>query len=180
MSVATPYATALYAAADEAGCLDAVDGGLAAVAGAVRDTPALARTLANPAVPREAKGRLIGELCAGADAMVARFLGVLLDHRRLDALSEIQGVFAERVRLAKGELAVELTTAVPIDDATAKTVESQLREATGLDVTMDRTVDPEILGGVVLRVRDRLVDASLRRRLDLLGRDLRSARIPTA
>ncbi|MFM7246700.1 MAG: ATP synthase F1 subunit delta [Actinomycetota bacterium] len=180
MSVATPYATALYAAADEAGSLDAVDGGLAAVVDAVRDNPALARALANPAVPREAKGRLIGELCAGADAMVARFLGVLLDHRRLDALSEIQGVFAERVRLARGELAVELTTAVPIDDATAKTVETQLREATGLDVTMDRTVDPEILGGVVLRVRDRLVDASLRRRLDLLGRDLRSARIPTA
>jgi F0F1-type ATP synthase delta subunit len=45
---------------------------------------------------------------------------------------------------------------------------------------MDRTVDPTILGGVVLRVRDRLVDASLRRRLDLLGRDLRAARIPTA
>jgi F-type H+-transporting ATPase subunit delta len=131
-------------------------------------------------VPREAKSRLIAELCTGADPMVARFLDVLLEHRRLGALSEIQGDFAERVRIAKGELAVELTTAVPIDDATAKTVESQLREATGLDVTMDRTVDPAILGGVVLRVRDRLVDASLRRRLDLLGRDLRSARIPTA
>lgn len=180
MSVATPYATALYQAADEAQRLDAVDGGLAAVADAVRENPALARALANPAVPREAKGRVIAELCTGADEMVARFLGVLLEHRRLDALSEIQGVFAERVRLARGELAVELTTAVPIDDATAQTVESQLREATGLDVTMDRTVDPEILGGVVLRVRDRLVDASLRRRLDLLGRDLRSARIPTA
>jgi F-type H+-transporting ATPase subunit delta len=180
VSVATPYATALYRAAEEAQRLDAVDGGLAAVADAVRENPVLARALANPAVPREAKGRLIGELCAGADELVGRFLGVLLEHRRLDALSEIQGAFAERVRLARGELAVELTTAVPIDNKTAKTVESQLRAATGLDVTMDRSVDPEILGGVVLRVRDRLVDASLRRRLDLLGRDLRSARIPTA
>ncbi len=180
MSVATPYASALYQAADEAQRLDAVDSDLAAVVDAVHGTPALARALANPAVPREAKGRVLEELCAGGDEMVARFLGVLLEHRRLDALSEIQGLFAERVRLARGELAVELTTAVPIDDATAKTVETQLREATSLDVTMDRTVDPEILGGVVLRVRDRLVDASLRRRLELLGRDLRSARIPNA
>jgi F-type H+-transporting ATPase subunit delta len=59
-------------------------------------------------------------------------------------------------------------------------VNKQRAAATGLTVTMDRTVDPTILGGVVLRVRDRLVDASLRRRLDLLGRDLRAARIPTA
>ena len=56
----------------------------------------------------------------------------------------------------------------------------QLADATGLRVTMERRVDPAIIGGVVLRVRDRIVDASVRRRLDLLGRDLRAARIPTA
>jgi F-type H+-transporting ATPase subunit delta len=105
---------------------------------------------------------------------------VLLDHRRLGELSEIQEALADRVRLDRNELAVELTTAVAIDDATAAKVQKQLAAATGLTVTMDRTVDPTILGGVVLRVRDRLVDASLRRRLDLLGRDLRAARIPTA
>ena len=59
-------------------------------------------------------------------------------------------------------------------------MQKQLADATGLTVTMERTVDPTILGGVVLRVRDRLIDASLRRRLDLLGRSLRAARIPTA
>jgi F-type H+-transporting ATPase subunit delta len=105
---------------------------------------------------------------------------VLLEHRRLGALPQIQAEFAARVRLARNELAVELTTAVAIDDATAEKVRVQVAEATGLAVTMHRTVDPSILGGVVLRVRDRLVDASLRRRIDLLGRDLRAARIPTA
>ena len=84
------------------------------------------------------------------------------------------------MRLEQNELAVELTTAVEIDDTTADTVAKQLAGATGLTVTMERTVDPTILGGVVLRVRDRLIDASLRRRLDLLGRSLRAARIPTA
>ena len=180
MSAATPYATALHDAAREAGVLADVDRQLADLARALREDHALARALGNPAVPRAAKDRIIADLCAGADPMVARFVGVLLDHRRLDELPDVQRALAERVRLETGELAVELTTAVPIDDDAAETVRRQLADATGLQVTMERRVDPAIIGGVVLRVRDRIVDASLRRRLDLLGRDLRAARIPTA
>ena len=180
MSAATPYATALYTAAAEAGRLNEVDGELAEIADAVRENPALARALTNPAVRGEGKSNLLAALAKGDDPLVARFLQVLLDHRRLGDLLAIQEAFADRVRLDRNELAVELTTAVAIDDATADKVQQQLASATGLTVTMDRTVDPTILGGVVLRVRDRLVDASLRRRLDLLGRDLRAARIPTA
>lgn len=179
MSIATPYATALYSAAIEAKRLREVDADLAAVARAVRENAALSRTLANPAISRDAKTRVFAALGKGGDPLVIRFLEVLQDHRRLGALLEIQSAFADRVRLAQNELAVELTTAVAIDDKTADKVQKQLAAATGLAVTMDRTVDPSILGGVVLRVRDRLVDASLRRRLDLLGRDLRAARIPT-
>ena len=180
MSAATPYATALYTAAADAGRLNEVDGELAEIADAVRENPALARALTNPAGRGEGKSNLLAALAKGDDPLVARFLQVLLDHRRLGDLLAIQEAFADRVRLDRNELAVELTTAVAIDDATADKVQQQLASATGLTVTMDRTVDPTILGGVVLRVRDRLVDASLRRRLDLLGRDLRAARIPTA
>jgi F-type H+-transporting ATPase subunit delta len=180
VSAATPYATALYTAAADAGRLNEVDGELAEIADAVRENPALARALTNPAVRGEGKSNLLAALAKGDDPLVARFLQVLLDHRRLGDLLAIQEAFADRVRLDRNELAVELTTAVAIDDATADKVQQQLASATGLTVTMDRTVDPTILGGVVLRVRDRLVDASLRRRLDLLGRDLRAARIPTA
>ena len=180
MSIATPYATALYGAAADQGVVAEVDAGLADVAEAVRSSPELARALANPAVPGQAKLRVLAEITKDADPMVGRLLAVLLDHRRLDQLPAIQAAFADRVRLDTGEIAVQLTTAVPIDDATAETVQRQLADATGLTVTMDRSVDPDILGGVVLKVRDRLVDASLRRRLDLLGRALRAARIPTA
>jgi F-type H+-transporting ATPase subunit delta len=180
VSTATPYATALYSAAADAGRLNEVDGELAEIADAIRENPALARALTNPAVSGEGKSKLLAALAKGDDPIVARFLQVVLDHRRLGELTDIQEAFADRVRLDRNELAVELTTAVAIDDATADKVQQQLAAATGLSVTMDRTVDPTILGGVVLRVRDRLVDASLRRRLDLLGRDLRAARIPTA
>ena len=180
MSVAAPYAAALYEAATEAKALREVDGDLAAIADAIATDPALARALVNPAVPADAKGRVLDGLAKGANPLVGRFLAVVLEHRRLDALPEIQRAFADLVRLEQNELAVELTTAVAIDDTTADTVQKQLADATGLTVTMERTVDPAILGGVVLRVRDRLIDASLRRRLDLLGRSLRAARIPSA
>lgn len=180
MSVAAPYAAALYEAATEAKALREVDGDLAAIADAIATDPALARALVNPAVPAEAKGRVLADLAKGANPLVGRFLAVVLQHRRLDALPEIQRAFAELVRLEQNELAVQLTTAVAIDDKTADKVQKQLASATGLTVTMERTVDPAILGGVVLRVRDRLIDASLRRRLDLLGRSLRAARIPSA
>ena len=180
MSIATPYAAALYSAATEADCLREVDADLAEIAAEVTENADLARALRNPAVPRDAKARVLAEISKQSNPLIGRFLVVLLDHRRLSALLEIQTAFADRARLEQNELAVELTTAVAIDDKTADTVAKQLADATGLVVTMDRTVDPSIIGGVVLRVRDRLVDASVRRRLDLLGRDLRAARIPTA
>jgi F-type H+-transporting ATPase subunit delta len=180
VSVATPYAAALYEAATEAKALREVDGDLATIADAIAGDRTLARALVNPAVPADAKGRILADLAKGANPLVGRFLAVVLQHRRLGALAEIQRAFADLVRLEQNELAVELTTAVPIDDKTATKVQKQLATATGLTVTMARTVDPAILGGVVLRVRDRLIDASLRRRLDLLGRSLRAARIPSA
>ena len=180
MSAATTYATALFSAASEAGRLKQVDTDLAAFVNAIATSPELAQAIANPAVPQDAKRRVFADLCDGADDLLLRFLDVLLDHRRLSELQHIQTDFAARVRLAQNELAVQLTTAVAIDDATANKVQKQIADATGLAVTMERTVDPTILGGVVLRVRDRLVDASVRRRLELLGSDLRAARIPTA
>lgn len=179
MSVAAPYASALYAAAREAGRVDAVDRDLAAIAEAVADDPLLMRALANPAIPAEQKRNVLHAILDGADPLVRQTLDVMLEHRRLHLVGGLQDDFAERVRRDHNALAVELTTAVPIDDATAKRLEEQLAAATGSSIAMERTVDPSIIGGVVLRVRDRIVDASLRRRLDLLGRQLRGARIPT-
>lgn len=179
MSVAAPYAAALYEVAADAGATEVVERDLRALADAVSGDSGLAIVLGNPAIPVETKRAILREMGEGASALILRTIDVLIDHRRLELLGDVAEAFSERYRSEHNALAVQLTTAVPIDDATAERLEQQLESATGASISMDRSVDPSILGGVVLRVGDRVVDASLRRRLDLLRRELRGARIPT-
>ena len=83
----------------------------------------------------------------------------------------------EADRRARRQLELELTTAVPIDDAEAEEIRTKLAEASGHEVTLERSVDASILGGVIVRVRDRMVDLSVRGRLEALRLSLRNARL---
>jgi ATP synthase F1 delta subunit len=178
-AAALPFAEALYEAALAADRLDAVHRDLAAVRSAVEESPDLARFLRNPAFPAESKRRVLESLTARGEQLVSNFLNVLLAHGRLDLLVDAAEAFADRYRREQRELAVSLTTAVPIDDAQADSLRQQLESATGQTVTIRRTVDPSIVGGVVLRVRDLLVDASVRRRLEGLRLLLKASKLPS-
>jgi ATP synthase F1 delta subunit len=81
------------------------------------------------------------------------------------------------VREAEQLLSVELTTAVPVGDDEADRLRGRIAEASGKDVTLRRRVDPAVVGGIVLRIGDQLIDASVRGRLDGLRLALRKARI---
>jgi ATP synthase F1 delta subunit len=174
-----PYAEALFEAADEAGRLDGVQRDLAAVAEAVAASRDLARALVNPSFPEHAKSLIIAKLAQGGEPLVEKALQVLLRNGRLALLADLHEAFDERYRDRERSLAVRLTTAVPIDDGQAESLRKQLEQATGQSVTLQRTVDASIIGGIVLRVRDLLVDASVRRRLDALRRSLSHSRLPS-
>ncbi len=176
---ATPYADALFRAAEQAGTLDATHRDLSGVVRSVAENRDLSRVLFNPAFPVEAKRRVLAQVAAGGDPLVGSFLRVLVDHGRLELLADAYEAFADRYRRRQRELAVHLTTAVAIDDAVADGLRRQLEQATGQSVEITRAVDPAILGGIVLRVRDLLVDASLKRRLDGLRLSLASTRLPS-
>jgi F-type H+-transporting ATPase subunit delta len=178
-AAALPFAEALYEAARAADRLDAVHRDLAAVRTAVEDAPDLERFLRNPAFPVDAKRRVLESMTAGGDELVSNFLNVLISHGRLELLVDAAEAFADRYRREQRELAVSLTTAVPIDDAQAEGLRQKLESATGQTVTIRRTVDPSIVGGVVLRVRDLLVDASVRRRLEGLRLSLKASKLPS-
>ena len=178
-AAARPYADALYIAASDAGLLAECNRDLAAFAQALAGSRDLHRALANPAFPAESKRRVLASMTAGGQPLVASFLNVLIDHGRLDLVADAQDAFAARYGREQNELSVQLTTAIPIDDAQADGLKRRLEEATGQSVSIRRSVDPSIIGGVVLRVRDLLVDASVRRRLDGLRLNLKNVKLPS-
>jgi F-type H+-transporting ATPase subunit delta len=171
------YGAALVEAAQEGGRLHEVARGLAAIWSAVAEGRELSGALFNPAFPDAAKKQILAGMSEGADPLVRNALFVLVDNGRLDALADIVKVVHEADQRARRQLELELTTAVPIDDADAEQIRAKLAEASGHEVRLERSVDAAILGGVIVRVRDRMVDLSVRGRLEALRLSLRNARL---
>lgn len=175
---AAVYADALFSAAEGEGKLEQVGRDLDDLVAELVSSPALTRVLFNPAVAPEGKANVLRRLTDGADPLVTRTLLVLLENGRLGMIPDLQQAFGERYGAATDKLDVQLTTAIEVDEAQAERLRLQLERSTGQTVTLHRIVDPAILGGVVLRVADLLVDASVRRRLESLRRTLQSTRLP--
>jgi F-type H+-transporting ATPase subunit delta len=171
------YGTALAESAQAAGRLHEVARDLAAIAAVVAESRDLSGALFNPAFPDAAKKQILAQLSEGADPLVRNALFVLVDHDRLEALTDVVRFVHEADQRERRQLELELTTALPIDDAEAENIRRKLAEASGHEVTLERSVDASILGGVIVRVRDRLVDLSVRGRLEALRLSLRNARL---
>jgi len=171
------YGAALVESAQAAGRLHEVARDLAAIGAAVKESRELAGALYNPAFPDAAKKQILIQMSEGADPLVRNAVLVLVDNDRLDVLSDVVAVVREADQRALRQLELELVTAVPIDDADAEQIRVKLAEASGQEVTLLRNVDASILGGVIVRVRDRLVDLSVRGRLEALRLSLRNARL---
>lgn len=180
MSVATTYAEALYESAAEAGTVDAVTSELASFATAMRETAELRAVLENPEIDLRQKKGAVAALAEGANPLVANFLQVLLDRGRISELPEISDAVQDRVARAQERLEVEAVTAVPLDDALRATVVESITAKTGKGVDLTETVDPEIVGGLMLRIGGVVVDGSVRHRLEQLGGALRRAPVDAA
>ncbi len=175
MSAAGTYAEALYEAAVEASAVTPVSEDLAALAAAVRESPELRAALGNPEIDTPARKAVIAEVAEGAHPLVMNFLLVLADRGRLGEIPEIADAFAARVSQAENRLDVEVVTAVPLPADLRERIIEQIRGTTGADVDLSESVDPDIVGGLVLRVGGSVIDGSVRHRIDELRQALRSA-----
>jgi F-type H+-transporting ATPase subunit delta len=171
------YGTALFESAEASARATAIEPQLVAIRDAIASSTELTQLLHNPAFPARGKKEILLELATGSDPLVRNLLQVLVDNGRLTAFSDVVDVFSARVRASERQLEVELTTAVPVGSDEADRLRDRLAEASGKDVTLQRRVDPTVLGGIVLRIGDQLIDASVRGRLDGLRLALRQARI---
>ena len=166
------YARALFEAAREEGRLDAVAADLDAVADAVEQVPELRSLLRNPEVEPAGKAAVLAEISAGADELLRNFLRLVAEKGRAGELPEMRTELDDLVARAQNRLTVELQTAHELSDREAKAIVSTIEKASGRTVDATRSVDPALIGGIVLRVGSFRVDGSVRGRLERLHHEL--------
>ncbi len=169
--VAVLYAKALLGAAGNRA--DAIAGELESVVKECLDRfPKLEMALASPRISEETKEEMIGRIFGGKlDKLLLNFLKVLSRRRRLGALRAIQSAVMAMRDEAMGRLRVKVSSAQPLTDAQKKEISTRLKAQFGVsDVALYEKVDPALLGGVVLRIGDRVYDGSVQGKLQDLRR----------
>jgi ATP synthase F1 delta subunit len=169
------YARALFEAAREEKRLDDVALQLAALAGALEDVPELRAFLRNPEVEPAGKAGMLEEIAAGADDLVRNFVRLVAEKGRAGEIGAINEEFEALLAREQNRLAVELTTAYELSDEEASTIVGAIEKASGRTVEATRSVDPDLVGGIVLKVGSFLADGSVRGRLERLRRELATA-----
>lgn len=169
------YATALFELAREEKREAEVERSLATLKAALADSAELRTLISSPLLEREQAARgmeaVAGKL--GVDSLTMKFLGVLSKNRRLSALPEIVRAYQKLAAAARGEITAEVVSAHPLTGAQADALKQQLRARYRQDVALDQHVDPEILGGLIVKVGSRLIDSSLKTKLDNIGRAMK-------
>jgi F-type H+-transporting ATPase subunit delta len=168
--IAGRYATALFDMARDAGQLDAVAKDLDALSALLADSADLVRLVRSPAFSRDEQARAIGAVAekAGMTDLVRRFLGVAAQNRRLFALADIIGAFRTLRSAHRGEAIAEVISAVPLDDAQLAQLKSSLSSEAAGSVVINAKVDPSLIGGLIVKLGSRMIDASVRNKLNNL------------
>jgi F-type H+-transporting ATPase subunit delta len=170
------YARALFEAASEAGRLEMVSSDLGALARSLDDVPELGAFLRNPQIDPSGKAEVLGQLTADADELVRNFARLVAEKGRAGQIAEMRAEYEALLASAQNRLAVELTTAYELSDDEARSIVETIERASGRTVEATRTVDPGIIGGIVLQVGTHRADGSVRGRLERLRHELATSR----
>jgi ATP synthase F1 delta subunit len=173
--IATVYSRALFEAAIDAGRLDVVREQLGEVAEAIETGHDLQVFFFSPYFSSEEKRNGLARLLSDADPLVVNFLELLIENHRMPVIFRIRrgldSLWEEHNKL----LAVEVTSAIALGEDTVAEIGKRVGEQTGRRVQLTSTVDPDILGGIVLRVGNAILDASIRNRLEQLRKQVARA-----
>ena len=173
-AIAAEYAKALFTVAITAADPTRVGEELAAFARLVVANPDLQRALRNPAVPIQAKQKVVGDLAelGGASTLVRHFLVLLGRQNHLAVLGDVVAAYEARLLQHLGIVAAEVTSASPLGDEREATLTRILSTLTGKQVRVSATVDPRLIGGVVAKVGSTVYDGSLVRQLQRLKKQM--------
>ena len=166
------YARALFDAAQNHDRLARVREDLADFVSAVEQVPELRALLRDPVLDPKEKAAALDSILGGVDELVRNFLLLVAEKNRTAQIEEIAREFDRLVAAEERRLEVELTTAFELSDKEAKSIVAQIEKASGRQVDATRSVDPNLIGGLILQAGSMRVDASVRGRLNRLRHDL--------
>jgi F-type H+-transporting ATPase subunit delta len=174
VTVARNYAEALFELGERAGKAELYGELVDAVAGVVETTPAIRDMLMSPRVPKSEKSRLLGAGLKEAPRDFVLFLQAVVRRGRGQLLRDIANEYATLLDVKFNRLRAGVTLARTPDETLRQSIEAGLSKAFGKEVIASFSTDPQLLGGAVLRVGERVYDGSVRRRLTRLRRQLTS------
>ena len=169
------YAEALFGAAKQEKRVDQVRENFATFAATLEKSPELRNLVRNPQIDTRAKKQVLEAVLEGADEVFLNFVLLTADKNRVGQLEEVYGEWERLLAEQEKILAVELTTAVKLSDAEAAKIVKQIEQSTGRRVEATRSVDPDLIGGLVLQAGSLRLDASVRGRLSELREELLAA-----
>ena len=168
--VAARYASALYELADENGVIDAVAGDLSDLQTMIDDSEDFGRFIKSPVLSRSDQSKGIAAIAEKAQLapVTVNFLGLVASNRRLFALSGMIAGFSAILADRRGQATAHVTSAVPLSETQTSSLVDALKKSIGRNVDVAAKVDPSILGGLIVKVGSRMVDSSLKSKLQRL------------
>jgi F-type H+-transporting ATPase subunit delta len=171
------YATALFELARDQKSVDSIKADLDRFEAMLADSADLRRLVRSPVFAAEAQLRALSAVLdqAGISGISANFLKVLTANRRLFAVNEVIRAFRALVARFKGEATADVTVAETLNDKNLDALKTALKTVTGKDVALNVKVDPSIIGGLVVKLGSRMVDSSLRTKLNSIKHAMKEA-----
>ena len=171
------YATALFELARDEKSIDAVRADLDRFDAMLADSADLSRLVRSPVFSADTQAKALAAVLdkAGISGTSAKFLKVLTANRRLFAVSDVIRAFRALVARFKGEATADVTVAEQLNDKNLDALKTALKSVTGKDVTLNVKIDPSIIGGLVVKLGSRMIDSSLRTKLNSIKHAMKEA-----
>lgn len=175
-SLAGRYASALFDLASENGTVTAVESDLGQLETALAESSELAAVTTNPKVGRSDAQKALWGVSAilGVTELTQNFLGVLAQNRRLAELPKVIRAFRSIAAAQRGEVTAEVTSAHPLTDTQLADLKARLTAREGRTVKLSTKVEPDLLGGLVVTIGSKRIDASIRTRLNSLSQAMKA------
>lgn len=175
--IAERYAAALYELADEGNSLDAVAGELTGLRALITENADLEKLVRSPLIASREKVAAMSAILdrVGTSTLVSNFVAVVTRNGRLFALTAIIDAFLAELARRRGEVRARVTAARPLNDSQTESVMEILRKMGGEKVAMDIEIDPDLIGGLVVRIGSRMFDSSLRSKLQRMQLAMKGA-----